>query len=1004
MSFLSNSINLSPYTLSHTSKSILSSQPHWFLLHLIVGIANFSQIIDSSKVNITADDILMNGWFCKYLYPEQLKYLNNLNIFELLPIEKKQKVSPLSNNGNSYHVIASPDWLPPDGAKITSRVSPTFYIVQNLTITNDVRQDQRILSISPVSNKRLLNRYSAGFLQNGNQQSFYSSDGFETVRTLHNIGLDGTGQVINIVDTGIDVFSPFFYDENNSLDSISSKTNLKHRKVIRIESYADDRDYTRGHGTHVSGIAAGKAFCKESKCGISQYDGIAPGAKIYMSDIGHANIDGDLSENFDLDEQAKLLIENNAYISSNSWSYDFQSNEDIYLYDKAAYTYQDILYLFAVGNDYSYFSINTPSTCKNVIAVGATYGPTSSQGENNRKRITISNNSVTVYGEEKREIIWNHGVDNPMDYIINASIANTSSYASYLNPVVIVSNASCKDYQYLEPTAKAALYFSKSSLSCTKNDIPLIRLSPSDESTVLQMGNISLLPYNGYETSLPEISSLSSCGPSFTSISKPDISLPGYQIISAKSHGRYSGLPISTSHTDSVFSSSGTSMATPAASGLAIIIRQFFVDGWYPTRIKNPSDSITPSSYLIKAMMINSATQKNRYESGPNFEFGFGIPCLEKVFGMQSLSNKENVNSGLRIIDREMISSASHKVYNIYINNKSNDLIITMVYLDPPLNPDNAALFFGDLDLVIKSPNGKYYFGNNLTVAESDSFSNSERVIIPKEDIIIGTYEIHIISTEFPLDQNVNYAIVVNGPFDQNNLDANPKFLTGNNSNTCINNCNGHGTCENGRCKCNDGYAGLTCNTVVHVLHENNSDTDTYYHKMIKFFKIVPNNAELPKASVSFNFKTGNGKTFFCFSNKNSEKIANADWSCFEAASSGNFLINVSESNSIYMAVYMSYHKPISITISDILFSNSSAQPTEIPTHPPTHVPTPVIPKQEKKEMGLYILLGVGLVVIVFIATVVIYFLWKRKRNPIMENTESIDPTLMITDADADVI
>jgi hypothetical protein len=48
-------------------------------------------------------------------------------------------------------------------------------------------------------------------------------------------------------------------------------------------------------------------------------------------------------------------------------------------------------------------------------------------------------------------------------------------------------------------------------------------------------------------------------------------------------------------------------MATALAAGGAALTRQYYTDGFYPTGISNPSNSIIPSAALLKATMIASA-------------------------------------------------------------------------------------------------------------------------------------------------------------------------------------------------------------------------------------------------------------------------------------------------------------------------------------------------------------------------------------------------------------
>ena len=50
-------------------------------------------------------------------------------------------------------------------------------------------------------------------------------------------------------------------------------------------------------------------------------------------------------------------------------------------------------------------------------------------------------------------------------------------------------------------------------------------------------------------------------------------------------------------------------MATPATAGVAAIVRQYFVDGYYPSGMQNATDSMDPSGVLIKTVIMNGAQQ-----------------------------------------------------------------------------------------------------------------------------------------------------------------------------------------------------------------------------------------------------------------------------------------------------------------------------------------------------------------------------------------------------------
>src|SRR5215471_2681384 len=66
----------------------------------------------------------------------------------------------------------------------------------------------------------------------------------------------------------------------------------------------------------------------------------------------------------------------------------------------------------------------------------------------------------------------------------------------------------------------------------------------------------------------------------------------------------------------------GTSMSAPVVAAAAALVRQYFLDGWYPNGTPG-GPSLTPSSALIKAVLINSADEMNGLDAYANGETHF---------------------------------------------------------------------------------------------------------------------------------------------------------------------------------------------------------------------------------------------------------------------------------------------------------------------------------------------------------------------------------------------
>eukprot|EP00597_Dinobryon_sp_UTEXLB2267_P016038 CAMPEP_0201093798 /NCGR_PEP_ID=MMETSP0812-20130820/2231_1 /ASSEMBLY_ACC=CAM_ASM_000668 /TAXON_ID=98059 /ORGANISM="Dinobryon sp., Strain UTEXLB2267" /LENGTH=848 /DNA_ID=CAMNT_0047346113 /DNA_START=230 /DNA_END=2775 /DNA_ORIENTATION=+ len=205
--------------------------------------------------------------------------------------------------------------------------------------------------------------------------------GDATNRPLEHNNLTGLNQIIGVTDTGVDMFNCYFYDPNNPtpFSSRGTKVNLKHRKVVQYVNYTDSFDDVEGHGTHVSGIAAGQAWNNYGD--YKKYNGNANDAKLAIFDIGDVNSSipgkGSLHPPQDYNYGIfRVLYRSGARVFSNSWgssttTYDSHTAQaDSFMWDKT-----DALLVFSAGNtgcsSSCFMTVGSPANFKNGVTVGA---------------------------------------------------------------------------------------------------------------------------------------------------------------------------------------------------------------------------------------------------------------------------------------------------------------------------------------------------------------------------------------------------------------------------------------------------------------------------------------------------------------------------------------------------------------------------------------------------------------------------------------------------------
>jgi hypothetical protein len=218
-------------------------------------------------------------------------------------------------------------------------------------------------------------------------------------------------------------------------------------------------------------------------------------------------------------------------------------------------------------------------------------------------------------------------------------------------------------------------------------------------------------------------------GPTAEGRRKPDVMAPGCSIQSALV-GPRGRKTCRTGHR----SDCATSYATPQAAAAAALVRQYFREGWYPSGIRVPQNSMIPSGALMKAMLINSAVRMYGVDGYPNDIAGWGVIRLQNVLLFDSAAHNLKVED-----NRTGISTDQTHPYELVVANagKTEQLKVVLVWTDPPPRPGTSPKLINDLNLAVVSPDGSRTFlgnffhgGASTTGGSADRVNNVEVVLV----------------------------------------------------------------------------------------------------------------------------------------------------------------------------------------------------------------------------------------------------------------------------------
>ena len=470
-------------------------------------------------------------------------------------------------------------------------------------------------------------------------------------------GIFGEGQIVGIIDTGIDPDSCFFRDTARGLPPTNAcnggtVVNTAQRKVIAVDflaaaecagGIANTEWDSQNHGTHVAGTVAGDNFAHLLTHDTA--DGMAPGAKLVIQDAGYlvdncGDLPGIGCPVVDLNPIFQQAYDQGARIHTNSWG----DNENA-----------------AVQNNYSAAS------------------------------------------QDVDEFMWNHK-DDLIFFAAGNAGPGTGSVGS-------------------PSTAKSAV-----SVGATLRG-----------------------------TSADSMASFSSCGPTADGRIKPEITVPGSNIVSARNDNSI------TTNNCTTLAESGTSMASPGGAGFAALIRQYYTDGWYPTGAKVALNGFTPSAALLRGTLVNSAVSMAGTTAIPANCQGWGRVLLENALFFTGQTRKLWIKDDATPYATG--STNEDRTFTFSVT-AGDSLKATLAWTDFPSTPAASPNINNDLDLIVTGPTGTVWRGNvfsggaSATGGAADRKNTLEQVLLAAP--AAGVYTVTVRSFNVPNGPQP-FALVVTG-------------------------------------------------------------------------------------------------------------------------------------------------------------------------------------------------------------------------------------------------
>jgi hypothetical protein len=277
------------------------------------------------------------------------------------------------------------------------------------------------------------------------------------------------------------------------------------------------------------------------------------------------------------------------------------------------------------------------------------------------------------------------------------------------------------------------------------NIIPLY----GNAKNILLVGAIQTLPGGYTQPSDVRMSTFSSWGPTDDGRIKPDVVANGVSLLSAGS----------TSNT-AYRTTSGTSMASPNASGSLFLLQELY---------HRMYDSFMLSSTL-RGLVIHTAN-KAGMNPGPDYVYGWGLINMEEAARLVS-----NIGNGYHL--EELVINQGDTLVREFVATADGPLVVTISWTDPAGTPvsfgpemlnNRTPMLVNDLDLRILQDQESYYpwllnpEHPEAPASRGDNIVDNVEQVVVEEPVPGRTYTIRITHKGELTDELQVFSLIASG-------------------------------------------------------------------------------------------------------------------------------------------------------------------------------------------------------------------------------------------------